>query len=64
MNELDRVLEAQAKYEEAELRANYHVLQHKLRQFDDELAAELSMKLAERYSELMAAIESYRSIEQ
>lgn len=64
MNELDKVLEAQAKYEEAELHANYHVLYHKLGTLDSEIAAELRIKLAERYSELLTAIEQYRSIEQ
>ena len=64
MNELDRVLEAQAKYEEAELHANYHVLFHKLGTMEGELAAELRMKLAESYSDLLTAIEQYRSIEQ
>lgn len=64
MNELDRVLEAQAKYEEAELHANYYVLQHKLGQYESEIGTELSMKLAEQYTELLTAIERYRSIEQ
>lgn len=63
MSAIDRITEAQARYEEAELHANYYVLQHKLGLIESEIGTELSMKLAERYSELMEAIEQYRKVE-